>query len=203
VGLFRPSGSVRHLVELVMLRLGRCRPPREIASIAVEVVAAAAASCRQRALFDGVAAGADDDVETAALLDRLAGRLGRAAVFEPRPVADPQPEHAWLAAPPDATAKGVAASAVAAGRRPVWLAPQPVRAAMVSVVPDGPPVRFQLGGRLHVVALALGPERIETAWWRGPTVRRDYYVIETESGERFWVFRRLRDGGWFLHGVFA
>jgi len=56
---------------------------------------------------------------------------------------------------------------------------------------------------MHVVVAAHGPERIETAWWRGPTVRRDYYVVETESGARFWVFRRLRDGGWFLHGMFA
>jgi protein ImuB len=72
-----------------------------------------------------------------------------------------------------------------------------------AVVPDGPPVQFRIGDRWHRVARARGPERIETAWWRGATVRRDYYVVETEAGERFWVFRRLRDGGWFLHGVFA
>ncbi len=206
VGVFRPSGSVRHLVELAMLRLGRCRLPREIASIAVEVVAAGAAACRQRSLFDSGATGADEEAETAVLLDRLAGRLGREAVFEPRPVADPQPEHAWLAAPPGAAAARAAAAAT--GRRPVWIAPAPVRlhslrAGMVSVAPDGPPIRFRLGGHVHAVARALGPERIETAWWRGPTVRRDYYVVETESGERLWVFRSLRDGGWFLHGVFA
>ncbi|MFM9058387.1 MAG: hypothetical protein ACKOSQ_04600 [Planctomycetaceae bacterium] len=207
VGVFRPSASARHLVELAMLRLGRCRPPREVGALAVDVVAAAAAACRQRSLFADDDAGADDDAETSSLLDRLAGRLGRAAVFEPKPVADPQPEHAWLAAPPGAAA-GTGSAGPAAGRRPVWLAPQPVRleslrSRMVAVAPDGPPVRFRLGGRLHVVARALGPERIETAWWRGPTVRRDYYVAETESGERFWVFRSLRDGGWFLHGVFA
>jgi protein ImuB len=56
---------------------------------------------------------------------------------------------------------------------------------------------------LHRIVQAYGPERIETAWWRGPTVRRDYYVVETDSGERFWLFRRLRDGSWFLHGMFA
>jgi protein ImuB len=81
---------------------------------------------------------------------------------------------------------------------------------MIAVVPDGPPVRFRLGGVVHTVATAHGPERIETAWWRGPTVRRDYYIVETESGARFWLFRRLggrargpRDSGWYLHGVFA
>ena len=40
----------------------------------------------------------------------------------------------------------------------------------------------------------VGPERIETLWWRGPSVRRDYYRIATESGSQLWIFRRLADG---------
>ena len=72
-----------------------------------------------------------------------------------------------------------------------------------------------LGGceRRRRVVSAQGPERVETAWWRGPCVRRDYFVVEcvAESGagsgeegvERWWIFRSLRDGGWFLHGFFA
>jgi protein ImuB len=91
--------------------------------------------------------------------------------------------------------------------KPVRLAPLAVRAgdppAFLAVAPDGPPVRFRLGDEVHDVAAAYGPERIETAWWRGATVRRDYYVVETRAGARFWLFRRLRDGGWFLHGIFA
>ena len=77
--------------------------------------------------------------------------------------------------------------------------------AVVPAVADAgrPPVRFRCGGEIHEVAVAHGPERIETAWWRGPIVRRDYYVVETQSGARFWLFRRLKDGVWFLHGVCA
>jgi len=88
---------------------------------------------------------------------------------------------------------------------------EPLQAGLIAVVPDGPPMRFRLGGTVHRVVAAHGPERIETAWWRGPTVRRDYYVVETESGSRFWLFRRLggratrgaRSANWYLHGVFA
>ena len=240
VRLFRPTGSVRHLVDLVHLRLGRSRPPRELTGIAVEVVAAGPAACRQRSLFtapaDGGGGAEPAAVQLGMLLDRLSGRLGRAAVFVPRPVADAQPEHAWIAAPPEEPGSrprarpaaddpgrragegrprrreppraGPPPLVAAAGRRPIWMPPRPLRldplrAGLVAVAPDGPPVRFRLGDRVHRVSAAHGPERIETAWWRGPTVRRDYYVVETESGERFWMFRRLRDGGWFLHGVFA
>jgi len=208
------------------------------------------------------------------LLDRLSGRLGRGAVFEPRPMADAQPEHAWAAVPPTAsrsrpelksrpkrsqhdgshafrtphrttvsTMAVVAAPLATPQRRPIWLLPQPVRLETVAVVDSsldsalgsalnptsGPPVRFRLasqsGSPMHEVVKAHGPERIETAWWRGPTVRRDYYVVETVAGGRYWIFRRLgfrrldfrrldfrrlgsgpasRPGSeWFLHGTFA
>jgi protein ImuB len=218
VGVFRPSGSARHLVDLAMLRLGRCRLPREVAAVAVEVVAAGRGTCRQKSLFASADTGAAEaETEAGMLFDRLAGRLGRAAVFEPRAVTDPQPEHAWIAAPPATPAAGPpagrparrsddvpGAGRITAGRRPLWMPPRPVRIeSLAAVVPEGSPVQFRLGGRWHRVARAHGPERIETAWWRGATVRRDYYVVETETGERFWVFHRLRDGGWFLHGVFA
>jgi protein ImuB len=113
-------------------------------------------------------------------------------------------------------------------RRPIWLLPQPVWLETVAVVDSsrvsalnqqadatsGPPVRFRLasqaGSPMHEVVKAHGPERLETAWWRGPTVRRDYYVVETVAGARYWIFRRLGSGSagrpgseWFLHGTFA
>jgi protein ImuB len=239
VGLFRPSASRAHLVELVRLRLARIRPPAELVGVAVEVVAAGAVPCRQRLLFGAAglqSASADTehgdaDTEVGMLLDRLSGRLGRAAVFEPQTAGDAQPEHAWIAAPPRCRPAGMspakrssmagpaaddrglrrrergpAPRPVPAGRRPIWMPPRPLPLdddAVVSVSPDGPPSLFRFDGRMHRVVQARGPERIETAWWRGPTVRRDYYVVETEAGARFWLFRRLRDGGWFLHGMFA
>jgi protein ImuB len=92
---------------------------------------------------------------------------------------------------------------VAPQRRPVWLVPRPRRVEVMSVVPDGPPVRFRWQSQWLRIARAQGAERIETAWWRGPCVRRDYWIVEVESGERYWLFRRLTDGAWFLHGLFA
>jgi len=229
IGLFRPSTSVKHLVELVELRLSRMHLPGEVESVAVEVIAAGAVTCRQKTLF-GKEGGGDAEADASnveMLLDRLAGRLGRRAVFEPKPVADAQPEHAWTPAAPaaihpaavqSAAVQSAAVSSVAVTRagssavvsrarrvpvRPIWLAPRPVRLETVSIVPDGPPLRFRLGPESHRIVNAHGPERIETAWWRGATVRRDYYVVETDAGGRYWIFRRIRDGGWFLHGMFA
>ena len=73
--------------------------------------------------------------------------------------------------------------------------------------PDGEvvPLRllsFQFCGRDQRIAQHWGPERIETGWWRNRIVGRDYYQVETTTGHRYWFFRRLRDGRWFMHGMF-
>jgi protein ImuB len=53
-------------------------------------------------------------------------------------------------------------------------------------------------------SILAGPERIESGWWDGNDVARDYFVARNAAGARFWVFReRSGASGWFLHGVFA
>jgi protein ImuB len=60
-----------------------------------------------------------------------------------------------------------------------------------------------LNRRRERIIHRVGPERIETLWWRGPSVRRDYYRVATQAGQHLWLFRRLADARWFLHGHFA
>ena len=55
-----------------------------------------------------------------------------------------------------------------------------------------------------VLELEQGPERIESGWWDGRDVQRDYYVARNPAGVRLWVFRdRQPPARWFLHGVFG
>jgi protein ImuB len=86
--------------------------------------------------------------------------------------------------------------------RPLRLARRPIPLEALAIAPEGPPIRFAWAGREYRVAVHWGPERIETGWWRGRPIRRDYYRVETDEGSRYWLFRRLRDGRWFLHGWF-
>jgi protein ImuB len=57
--------------------------------------------------------------------------------------------------------------------------------------------------------LEQGPERIESGWWDGKGVARDYYVARQGRGARqahgakLWVFQERRSKRWYLHGVFA
>jgi protein ImuB len=75
--------------------------------------------------------------------------------------------------------------------------------AVVALAPDGPPVQILLNKGTYRIVRHWGPERIETGWWRGRSLRRDYYRLETRSGHWLWVFRQLTDGKWFLHGMFG
>ena len=72
----------------------------------------------------------------------------------------------------------------------------------MSVAPDGPPAWFRYQGREYEVSAAAGPERLETGWWRGADVRRDYFRVTTEGGQQFWVFRELKTQRWYVHGAY-
>jgi protein ImuB len=82
------------------------------------------------------------------------------------------------------------------------LSPRPIEIAATTIVPEGPPIAFRLHGTQHGVARSVGPERIETGWWRGPHLKRDYYRVTTKDGRRCWLFRDRDTGRWFLHGWF-
>ena len=54
------------------------------------------------------------------------------------------------------------------------------------------------------IEIISGPERIETYWWSGTDVRRDYYVALEQNGSRLWIYReRSGEKNWYLHGYFA
>jgi protein ImuB len=46
----------------------------------------------------------------------------------------------------------------------------------------------------------VGPDRIAGGWW-AQAVERDYYVVETSTGELLWVYHDKQRRRWLLHGV--
>jgi protein ImuB len=46
-------------------------------------------------------------------------------------------------------------------------------------------------------------ERIETGWWDGKPIGRDYFIASNPYGARLWIYRELSgDKHWYLHGIF-
>jgi protein ImuB len=200
IGLFRASAHAQHLRELTRLHLERITLPAPVTAVKLSVLTAARLQTWQQELFD--ASQREGRRQVGLLIDRLSNRLGREAVLKALPQSEAQPEFAYRYEPlAGALPRKTKPPRWKALPRPLRLEREPIALEVLSVVPDGPPFQFQFHGSQRV-AKAWGPERIQTGWWRGRYIQRDYYRVETESGQRFWLFRRLSDGQWFLHGVF-
>ncbi len=166
-----------------------------------------------------------DNDEVAALIDRLAARLGRQSISVYLPKDTHIPERAALAMPAQVhLAKAISAQwpqrcESEPPLRPLRMfkLPEEIKVTAASV-PDGPPPRFVWRRATHVVVRAEGPERIAMEWWKNETYTftRDYFRVEDAEGLRFWIYRDglyeselLDDKGecidpkWFVHGVFA
>ena len=166
-----------------------------------------------------------DNDELAALIDRIAARIGGKRIVVHLPQDTHIPERAVLAVP----AQQHLALAVQAcwpervasepPLRPLRLfeRPEPIKVPFATV-PDGPPHQFTWRRVTHTVARVEGPERIAMEWWKqnGGRLTRDYFRIEDQAGLRFWIFRdglyesELADAAgepveakWFVHGLFA
>ena len=212
LGLYQPTACDVHLLQLLHLQWEGRRWPGLVSDIRLQAVTTAPLEVKQAELFPDQQR--ERQRKLALLVDRLSSRLGRDRVLSPTPHSDALPERAVEYAPAveqrskvkQSRKKGSsrAGYGTPAGlSRPLQLYDPPIPVEALAVVPDGPPRRFQFHRWRHNVVRQWGPERIETSWWRGRTIRRDYWRVETESGGRFWLFRRQEDGHWFLHGEFV
>jgi protein ImuB len=67
---------------------------------------------------------------------------------------------------------------------------------------QGRPVSFTWRGRVHRLVHSTGPQRIAGQWWQGHRKTRDYFDVENDAGERFWIFRVMETRKWYVHGEF-
>ncbi len=219
----RATRSVAHLRNLLVAKLEGLHLPGGAGGVTLWARRVESLDGWQDELFD---TGRSDAEGLAELADRLANRLGPRAVVRPQPVGDHQPEQAveylplvdcgmrngecgmgksecgTRSAEPELLTSNFSLPASPFQRRPLRLLPRPVEIAAIAVVPDGPPSRLRWQSSPETVVECTGPERLETGWWRGRHIRRDYFRVTCESGRRCWLFRDRQNGKWFLHGWF-
>lgn len=152
-----------------------------------------------------------DTPDLSDLIDTLANRMAHGRLYRCAPTQSEVPERSVTRIEPLAPPVGV--SWPADWPRPARLLDPPVPVDAMALLPDHPPASFTWGGVRHRVKRADGPERIFGEWWLRDgelAAVRDYFQVEDEAGERFWLFRR-GDGEdpntgnhrWYLHGIFA
>lgn len=226
--LATPSREPAHLNAVLRERLARVELQAPVVAIALASELTAPLSGRPLGLLPG-----DDPRPTVPLQDRLRARLGDDALLRVMPHAEHRPERASThsastgntgsggprrkAGSSKRAAKSLNARECGAshgtaktpnarereGERRAPALPQSPRPLWLLAEPQ--PLGYLLEAQPWV--LRDGPERIESGWWDGADVRRDYFVAESPRGEILWIYRDHRygvdDGEWFLHGVFA
>jgi protein ImuB len=206
-------------LELIELHLESVRLAAEVERVEIRAAVTGRLGERQRDLFADRWPG--DSHQLALLVNRLSSRLGDDRVLRAERRASAVPERTVCWAPMTGKKDKETSGQGNKGKgrrsrspclplslspclppRPLLLEPKAQPLEVVCIAPDGPPQFVWLEGRRERIEHCAGPERIETLWWRGRSVRRDYYRVATESGSHLWIFRRRSDARWFLHGRF-
>jgi protein ImuB len=238
IGTSQPSRDADHLLRLFAEPLGQID-----AGFGVELMLLTARSVETFAgKQTSLQSGETEDGKVDELIDRLTSRLGSDRVIRLMPRQSHLPERAVqrISAGGGANGKAGLRSAVALaedwraftqptpGRtapvRPVRLLSNPEPIDVIAPVPDDPPRQFNWRQQSHRVVRVDGPERLTNEWWReqetaGATLNatppvRDYYRIEAEDGQRYWIYRdgpfnsisiggASRTARWYLHGFCA
>jgi protein ImuB len=181
VGLLSAEREATLLFELARGRLERLQVQAPVRAVRLQAKDLPAFVPEHRELFDERP---QQSVPWQQLRERLRARLGDDAVQGIQAHADHRPECAWL---PSASSKPLLPTA--GPPRPGWLLSE------AQVLRERAP------------QILAGPERIESGWWDGGDVRRDYYLLLTRSGQRVWAYRQVsgqdQPGPFMLHGWFA
>ncbi|MCP3730344.1 DNA polymerase Y family protein [Sphingomonas sp. MG17] len=206
IGASRATRDPKRLVRMFALKIERIDPGLGIEAMRLVVPRSEPLGAINTGTLLAVK---DEAADLAPAIDQLAGRAGEEAVFRLGLEQSDVPERA---------VRRVGPLEVPAGwprwTRPARLLRRPEMLTQVmALLPDHPPRRFTWRGKPYRVVAGDGPERIHGEWWRRSNelwAVRDYFRVEVEDGQRFWLFRRgdgvepeTGDLSWYLHGVFG
>ena len=204
IGTNLASHNTHHLFKLFELKISTLEPALGIELFVLEAPKVEDIPPQQEALWAGKPG--LEDTALAELLDRLANKIGADTIHRYLP-----DEHYW----PE---RSIRISSSIKDKpsirwrsdkpRPVQLLSRPEHIEVTAPIPDYPPMLFRYKNKVHHVKKADGPERIEREWWLEGGQHRDYYHVEDQNGQRYWLFRSGHYNGdgsneWFIHGFFA
>jgi protein ImuB len=195
--LANPEASAERLQALLRERLANLALPEPVRRCELRGGALTERPLSSQSLWPVGEHGHAPAGEMPALIEHLRARLGAEAVYGIGCIAEHRPENAWCVVEP-LLAQNLSQTHTghtdAPFRRPLWLLGEPQEL-------ESQRGRPRLRGTLELLA---GPERIESGWWDGADVRRDYYCAQGVNGTHCWIYRECSGARrWFLHGIFG
>lgn len=203
IGTNRASHHVRHLFKLFELKISSIEPALGIELFVLEATKIEDVELDQETLWLEES-NVFDNQNIIELLDRFTGKFGKGVINRYLPQ-----EHYWpeRSMKPAITIYQKPSTKWRTDKlRPVELLSRPQPIEVTVPIPDYPPMLFRYKGQVHKIKKADGPERIEREWWMDTGEHRDYYQVEDEDNNRYWLFRSghySEQQQWFIHGFFA
>jgi protein ImuB len=181
VGLASTTGERRRLKDVLTQKLWRLELPKPVRGMELTSGSLQPLSANSLDVFAGLAgvglgAGADGRDTAPQLVERLRARLGEDAVYGVASIQEHRPEAAWRRVQELCLASTVREKMAdpmmndQGMPRPVWLLDVP----LALPLPD----------LQECLVLEQGPERIESGWWDGKGVARDYYIARQCAGRK-------------------
>lgn len=207
IGTAAPTRDVKRLVRMLSDKVEEIEP-----GFGIEVMALAATWAQPIAPAQAISSLVEPGIpDVSDLVDVLSNRVGSERLYRVAAVQSDVPERSVERIAPLSPDR--ADTWTGRWPRPTRLLATPEPIETVALLPDHPPASFTWRGIRRRVKRADGPERVFGEWWRRDAETnavRDYFRVEDEAGERYWVYR-AGDGEdpatgshrWFLHGIFG
>lgn len=203
IGTNLPTRNAPHLMKLFELRISQLQPDLGFELFELQALTVEPIEFDQISIWDEK--DPHDIAEVAELLDKIISKQGPKAVRRYFPAQHYWPERSFQKTESIETIRDTEWRTDLP--RPIHVLNRPHVIEVSVPIPDYPPMLFFYQGKRHQVMKADGPERIEQEWWLQKGEFRDYYCIEDEQGQRYWVFRSGHFDGsrprWYIHGFFA
>ena len=197
IGLRQATRHRDHLLLLIETHFAQLAVPAPVVGLKLEVKQFDAFLSESDALLTEERVECRSKINSKHLdqfMEQLHARLGDDALKSINTVAEHCPEYATQQLNYEDKKAQMSATGVTNNLRPFWLLDEPIQLTLK-------------GSKLYhrqAITLISGPERIETYWWSGLDILRDYYIARERNGSRLWVFReRSGERNWFLHGYFS
>ena len=215
LGCVQADRAVKHWLQLLELKFEQLDLIAPVIAIRLRSGETEMFSTKTATLPFSQQASRQDGPPISHLAERLSARIGETSVHGVMTVAEHRPQYAWQRRDAVDEVPNCAATPGYPGkqsvtpsdtlqcnnslmlRRPLWMLREP----RLLAVHQGMPV---CDGLLSIID---GPERLETGWWDGKGIARDYFVARNPQGTHLWIYRNRNrqcdEHRWYLHGMFG
>lgn len=203
IGTNKATRNISHIFRLMEQKITNIDPGLGIELFVLEAPVTEPLKVEQEYLWTDISN--EHSESLIQLIDRISVRIGNQAIKKYLPAEHHWPERSYV------PAKSITEQPIISWpqglRRPVYVLPKPEPIQVSVPIPDYPPMLFVYKGKVHNIKKADGPERIEREWFIEKGLQRDYYIVEDQTGARYWLFRSghydTHIPEWFIHGFFA